>query len=428
MKQRENCNPLSWIPSLYFAEGIPAAVICEVSVILFAALGWPVERIAAAVSLLGMPWMLKPLWSPAVDIFGSRKSWVVAMQLSLGILFGATALAIPCGANAVFACLATCAFLSATHDVAADGYYLAALSEHDQSLYSGWRSVFFRIAMVAANGGLLMAVAMKYGKSELVPWQAAFGACGAVFVLGATWHSITMHRENKIKVRDESSIKDALKSLMHTEGIVTLIVFLLLYRFAEAQLGIVSKLFLIDPNGGGMSIRTYGRFVGVYGIIAMLAGGLLGGAFSAKFGLRRSILPMAIALNLPDVIYTIWAFVPIETPAMQAVLVALEQFGYGFGFTGYMLVMLYMASRCGRFSSTAFAFLSCLMIAGLRLPGLFSGALLQKMIELAVSSQTGYRWFFTWVLAATLVSYAVAIAAIRHIPEGYGTAAKDTHR
>jgi len=190
-----------------------------------------------------------------------------------------------------------------------------------------------------------------------------------------------------------------------------------LFRFAEAQLTIVSRLFLLDAAGGGLTKAQYGVMVGTVGVAAMLAGGVAGGLFAAHVGLRRALLPMALALNVPDALYAWWAFRPVDGGVTRALFIGIEQFGYGFGFTGYMLVMIYLANKCGAFQTTVFSLLSCLMIAGLRLPGMFSGTLLERA---GVFGLTDYQGFFLWVLAATLVSFAVTILAARSIPAGYG--------
>ena len=169
--------------------------------------------------------------------------------------------------------------------------------------------------------------------------------------------------------------------------------------------------------GGGLSETQYSVMVGTVGVAAMLAGGVAGGAFAARFGLKASLLPMALALNVPDALYAWWAFFPVQNDVVRAVFIGVEQFGYGFGFTGYMLLMIYLAGRCGAFQTTIFSLLTCLMIAGLRVPGMFSGWLLKHA---GVCGLSDYQGFFIWVLAATLVSFAVTLWAAGRLPAEFG--------
>lgn len=406
-----------WISTLYFAEGAPAAVICEVSLVIFSALGRPKESIPLAVSVLGMPWMFKPLWSCLVDFFGTKRQWIVVSQLLLAAFFALAAMF-----SASFGWLwwmfFAAAVVSATHDIAADGFYLVALDSHRQSLYSGLRSVFYRAAMIAANGGLIYAAA-KLGQAGFArPWLWGLGLAAAVFGVLALFHHLALPTEERgLAAPGVGELVVTLKEFFKIPDLWRFIVFLLLFRFAEAQLTIVSRLFLLDPAGGGLSQTQYSVMVGTVGVAAMLAGGVAGGFFAARVGLKAALLPMALALNVPDALYAWWAFFPIRNPVGQASFIGIEQFGYGFGFTGYMLVMICLANRCGAFQTTVFSLLSCLMIAGLRIPGMSSGWLLKHA---GVGRLTDYQGFFLWVLAATLVSFAVTQLVMRTIPADYG--------
>lgn len=405
-----------WISSLYFAEGVPAAVICELSVAIFAALGRSPESIARDVSILGMPWIFKPLWSCAVDFFGTKRRWIVGAQLLLAALFAASAW---CAGSvwALWGILFAAAFVSATHDIAADGFYIVALDDHRQTLYSGLRSVFFRAAMISGHGGALLAgveAAQIVGGS---PWSWALGLVAAVTGVLALFHVWALpHGERRIAAT-RGEFGATLKAFLKLPNLWRFIVFLLLFRFAEAQLSIVSRLFLLDPAGGAMTAREYGLTVGAAGVAAMLAGGVCGGIFAARVGLKAALLPMALALNVPDALYTWWAFNPVTDGVARTLFIAVEQFGYGFGFTGYMLVMIYLAGLCGAFQTTIFSLLTCLMVAGLRVPGMFSGWLLKHAGRAGL---TDYQGFFIWVLAATLASFGATLLAAREIPRDYG--------
>ena len=425
---RPSKDPL-WISSLYFAEGVPAAIICEVAVVIFAALGADAAEVARDVSLLGMPWMFKPLWAPVVDCFGAKKRWIIAMQLVMGALFALSAFfAVPAGRGWFFSLFMAAAFASATHDIAADGFYIVALDSHEQSLYSGLRSVFFRAAMIVANGGMLYFAARAAERFELSAWQQALLLSSLLFGILALIHALLLPAERARKGADAPTLGATLKAFFRIPHLWEFVLFLIFFRFAEAQLGIVSKLFLLDPEGGALTLERYSLFVGTLGVAAMLAGGIAGGVFAARVGLRRALIPMVLALNVPDALYAWWAFFPVSAPACQAGFIAVEQFGYGFGFTGYMLVMIYLAGRCGSFQTTVFSYLTCLMILGLRLPGAFSGALLRNLNRICgISTLSDYRSFFLWVLVSTLVSFAVTLAARRRIPGEFGVAAKRGH-
>ena len=406
-----------WVSTLYFAEGVPAAVICEVATVIFFALGRPQASIARDVSILGMPWMLKPLWSCLVDLYGTKRQWIVVTQFVLGGIFAAAA-----GLSGSFVWLwwmfFAAAVVSATHDIAADGFYIVALDDYRQSLYSGLRSVFYRVAMIGANGGLIFVAAKLGDWGVAAPWRWCLGLTAAVFGVLALFHLPALPDEvRRAASGNGGALGATLDAFLKIPDLWRFLVFLLLFRFAEAQLSVMAKLFLLDPAGGALSVKQYGVMAGTIGVAAMLAGGVLGGAFASRVGLRRALLPMALALNVPDVFYAWWAFFPVRGPVVQASFIGIEQFGYGFGFTGYMLVMIYLASRCGAFQTTIFSLLSCLMIAGLRIPGAFAGWIFERS---GVPGLTKYQGFFLWVLAATLVSFEATLLLRSRIPPGYG--------
>ena len=406
-----------WISTLYFAEGVPAAVICEVSLVIFKALGRPKESIPLAVSVLGLPWMLKPLWSCLVDFFGTKRRWIVATQLLLAAFF-AFAAAFSGSFVWLWWAFFAAALASATHDIAADGFYLVALDDHRQSLYSGLRSVAFRVAMIAANGGLIFVAARLAESGVGRPWLWGLGIAAAVFGVLALFHASALPvGERGTAAPGVGVLAATLKEFFKIPRLWRFIAFLLLFRFAEAQLTNVAKLFLLDAAGGGLTDAQYGVMVGTIGVAAMLAGGVAGGAFAARVGLRKALIPMVLALNVPDALYAWWAFFPVRNDVLRALFIGVEQFGYGVGFTGYMLVMIYLASRCGAFHTTIFSLLSCLMIAGLRLPGLFSGLILDAA---GVCGMSDYQGFFLFVLAVTPLSFAATWLVRRVIPAEYG--------
>ena len=334
------------MPTLYFAEGVPAAVICEVSIVVFVMLGWGAAKTASLVSLLGLVWVFKLLWAPAVDSLATKKKWIITTQLMLGMIFLLSSFFfVPAKADILFWLLAVGAVFSATSDIACDGFYIIALDQKGQAFYSGWRSVFYRCAMVAANGGIL-ALAAALGNSPQA-WQSCFLITGVVFVALAVFHFFILPEVESGSAgggKYFAAFFESFRNFIARRDLLLFLIFFLLYRFAEAQLTVVAKIFLLDSScGAGMPLEKYSLAVGTVGIVAMLIGGVLGGVYISRTGLRRSLIPMALALNIPDVLYLLWSFVSLKSFALQTLMIAVEQAGYGFGFTGYMLVMIRFA-------------------------------------------------------------------------------------
>ncbi len=421
MKKNRLTSPFCWVPTLYFAEGIPAAVICEVSIVVFIMLGWSAARTASLVSLLGLVWVFKLLWAPAVDSTATKKKWIVVTQLLLGATFLLSSFFLtPAKADILFLLFAAGAVLSATFDIACDGFYIIGLDKKEQAFYSGWRSVFYRCAMVAANGGIV-ALAAKLGNSPQA-WQSSFMITGIVFIVLAVLHTFILPGVESgcnVHGRYFAAFIESFKNFISRRDLLLFLTFFLCYRFAEAQLTVVSKVFLLDGNcGAGMTLERYSLAVGTVGIAAMLAGGVLGGMYISRVGLRKSLIPMAMALNIPDVLYLLWSFATVESLFYQTLMIAVEQAGYGFGFTGYMLVMIRFADGSGNYKTSHFALLTGVMILGLRLPGMFSGWLLENIPQICgMAESTKYQLFFTWVMIATLVSFGVTLLVRRKLSD-----------
>ena len=419
--------PAVWIGSLYFSEGVPAAVICEVSIVILLLLGWNAEKTTAAVNTLGLVWIFKPLWSPLVDIFKSKKFWIVAMQFCLAATFAGAALASRAADPATLvAILALAALFSATFDIAGDGFYLVSLSNYQQTLFSGLRSVFFRCAMVFANGAIVYLISQSGNDGNAC--GTAFGFLAILFVALAIFHLAALPKCENASPRSSGGIFSSwqrfvalMRDFFTRQKLWKYLIFILFYRFAEAQLGVISKIFLLDKNGGAMPLSKYSIAVGSIGIAAMLLGGVLGGIYASRAGLKKSLLLMAAALNLPDALYLLWGFVPINSFWLQNAVIAVEQFGYGFGFAGYMLLMIYFTSGSGEFKTSHFSILTGFMILGLRLPGIFSGKLLTVLPELFQKSElSNYQLFFIWVMLATLVSFAATLLVLPEIDADFG--------
>ena len=404
-------DPWAWIPTLYVAEGLPYVVVMSVSVVLYKGMGLSNTDIALATSWLYLPWVIKPLWSPVVDILGTRRRWIWVTQLVVGAALAGVALSIPAPDffrwTLVFFWLL--AFDSATHDIAADGFYMLATTEQQQSLFVGVRSMFYRVATIAGQGLLVMlagAIQSRTGDLRLA-WSVAMGAASVLFLAFGAWHRFVLPRPPVDRPGEARKIPQFVREFLRTFGsffrkprIVALLLFLLLYRFGEAQLVKLVAPFLLDPRAeGGLALSTtqVGFVYGTVGIGALTLGGVLGGWMISRHGLKAWLWPMLLAIHLPDAMFVYLAYAqPTSLPVIQ-LCVAIEQFGYGFGFAAYLMYMIYVAR--GEHQTAHYAICTGFMALGMMLPGMWSGWL-QDLV--------GYRHFFVWVILATVPSFVVA--------------------
>lgn len=404
-------SPWAWIPSLYFAEGMPYVIVMTVSVIMYKNLGVSNTEIAFYTSWLYLPWVIKPLWSPLVDIVKTKRIWIVAMQLLVGAGLAGVALTLPVDnfLRWSLAFLWLLAFSSATHDIAADGFYMLGLSEHQQAWFVGVRSTFYRLAMITGQGLLVMlAGAIETWSGDItLAWVITFYGLAGLFLMFSLYHQLMLPRpvSDTPRVRSGSAallrdFLDTFVSFFRKEHVVAALAFLLLFRFAEAQLAKMAAPFLLDSaaaGGLGLSTSQVGFVYGTVGVALLTLGGILGGVLAARHGLKFWLWWMVAAINLPNAVYIFLSFVQPESYWVVSLAVAVEQFGYGFGFTAYMLYMIYFSR--GEHETAHFAICTGFMALGMMLPGMFSGWL-QELI--------GYRAFFTWVMLATIPSFIVA--------------------
>ena len=405
-------RPWLWIPTVYFAEGMPNALVATVSVMLYNDLGVSNEATAFFTSLLYLPWVIKPLWSPAVDILKTRRLWIWTMQLLLGIGLAGVALMIPAPhfVRWTIVFLGLLAFSSATHDIAADGFYMLATTEHEQSFFIGFRSVFFNVGKISAQGGLVY-LAGQLGRQSGNPafgWAIAFGVGAVIFlVLGAYHRFVLPHPaadEPKVAVNTGDFWTGFFKtfgSFFQKPNIVVLLLFLLLYRLGEAQLVKIIPIFLHAPpekGGLGLAIEKISLIYGSVGVVTFMVGALLGGFVVARHGLKFWLWPMLLAIHLPDAVFIWLAYAQPDNFWAIGTGVAVEQFGYGFGFTAFMLYMIYIAR--GEHQTAHYAICTGFMALGMMLPGMWSGWLQEHI---------GYPHFFVWVLLATIPSFIVAL-------------------
>jgi PAT family beta-lactamase induction signal transducer AmpG len=404
-------SPWVWVPTLYLAEGLPYALVMSVAVVLYKNLGVSNQDSAFYTSLLYLPWTIKPLWSPVVDLLLTRRLWIWTMQLAVagGLAGVALAISAPHFLAFTLALFWLVAIASATHDIAADGFYLLALAERQQALFSGVRNTFYRVANIAAQGGLIVLVGQIQTRtgSFTSAWMLAFALMAGMLLLLGFYHRFVLPRPMVDRPRSAASpeVLTANFALTFVEffrkpKIVILIAFLLLYRFGEAQLSSVSKFFLLDSRsqgGLGLTDNQYGWLYGIIGVAALLGGGLLGGLVVSRRGLKFWLWPMLLAIHLPDAIFIWFAWARPANLFVIGAGVAVEQFGYGFGFAAFMLYMIYIAR--GPHATAHYAICTGFMAAGMMLPGLWSGWLQEYL---------GYQNFFIWVILATIPSFLIA--------------------
>ncbi len=404
----------SWLPSLYFAQGLPFVAVMTVSVIMYKRLDISNTEIAFYTSWLYLPWVIKPLWSPIVDILKTRRFWIIAMQLLVGAGFAAIALCIPTDNFFRYSLAAfwLVAFSSATHDIAADGFYILSLNDHEQAWFVGVRNTFFRLAMISGQGLLVMVAGFLESETNnlQLSWSVAFYLLAAIFVMLFAWHRRVLPRPDADIEGEAESLRTLLAKFVETfitffrkEHIGKVIAFLLLYRVAEAQLTKLAPPFLLDGGAvGGLGLGTadVGFVYGTAGALMLTLGGLAGGFLAARNGLKYWIWWMVMAINLPDAVYVLLAYLQPESLLPVVIAVGVEQFGYGLGFAAYTLYMLYVSR--GAHSTAHFAICTGFMALGMMLPGMFSGWLQESL---------GYQHFFVWVLIATIPSF-LAVAMI----------------
>ena len=385
-------SPWSWIPSLYFAEGLPYVAVMTISLILYKQLGLSNADITFYTSWLYLPWVIKPLWSPFIDIVKTKRWWITTMQLLIGAAFGGIAFTIPSdfwlqGTLCFFWLMA---FASATHDIAADGFYMLGLDQHDQAWFVGIRSTFYRFATIFGQGVLVMIAGnlqVVFRNSIAFSWSLMFYGVAGLFIAIWLWHSYVLphpsedeentHVEGEVKTVSSNSVlrdlKSTIKTFFQKEQVVAGILFMLFYRMPEGLLAKVSSLFLIDNahNGGlGLSPQEYGLVQGTVGVIGLTLGGILGGMCAGKDGLKKWLWPMVCAITLPDLVYVYLAFALPSNFIIVNICVFIEQFGYGFGFTAYMLYLIYYSR--GNYKTSHYALCTAFMALSMMIPGLFA--------------------------------------------------------
>jgi PAT family beta-lactamase induction signal transducer AmpG len=404
MAASANRNPWSWIPTLYYTQGIPYVMVVTVSVILYKDLGVPNTQLALYTSLLSLPWAFKPLWSPFIDIFRTKRWWTYAMQAAIaaGFAGAAVTLGTPWFFEASLAFLFLIAFCSSTHDIAADGFYMLSLSEERQSFFVGIRSTFFRLAMWSGEGLFVVFAGLLATRIEdpATPWILVLGGLAVLMAGMSAYHAAVLPapaEDAPARREGESPLKavwDTLADFFRKDQIVLAVFFVLLYRLGEGQLVKLAAPFLMDSRelgGLGLSVTDVGVINGVIGLLALTAGGILGGVAISRHGLKAWLWPMILIINLPNLAY--WALARYQPDSFTVIstLVGVEKFGYGFGFAAFLMYLIYLAR--GPYKTAHYAFGTALMAFGMAIPGAISGFVQQAL---------GYERFFLWVLASAL--------------------------
>ncbi len=403
-QKRTSRNPWVWIPTLYFAEGIPYILINTVSVICYKKMGIDNAQIAFWTSWLYLPWVIKMFWGPLVDNISTKRNWILYTQLFMAgcLSFIAFTLHLPVYFTVSLFAFTIGAFVSATHDIAADGLYLLALNKEDQAFFVGIRSVFYRIAMIFGSG-LLVYIAGQFEvslKNIPLSWTIVFGISACIFLLIFIYHRFILPYPESDKPRisrDRTPYVKIFAQYFSQKRIWAILLFILFYRFGEAMLVKLASPFLLDKHevgGLGLSTSEVGIVYGTVGVICLILGGIVGGWVISKYGLKKCIWFFAITLNVPHLAYLYMAYV--QPPIQLAFpLVAIEQFGYGFGFTAFMVYLMYISK--GEYKTSFFAISTGIMALGMMLPGLISGYIQQAV---------GYKLFFIIVLLMAIPGLA----------------------
>ena len=438
MNKLKNISPWVWVPTLYFAQGIPYFIVNNISVMMFAKMGVPNGQMALFTSLLYLPWAIKPFWSPFVDIIKTKRWWTIAMQIIMSAAFVLLTLSMPHPEPELIASgqtpislftitlllFAITAFASATHDIAADGFYMIALTQKNQAAFVGIRSTFYRLSSIFGQGVLVYIAGLIETNTGNIPmsWQITLLVTAVLFCGVTLYHTFFMpHPEVEKKPEAEkTSAKMIMQEFGRTfvtyftkPGLILAILFMLLYRLPEAFLIKMCTPFLVasrDVGGLGLSTENVGLAYGTIGVLFLTIGGILGGLYASKVGLKKSLWWMAAGMTLPCLTFVYLAECLPTNIVLISIAIAVEQFGYGFGFTAYMLYMIYFSE--GEFKTSHYAICTAFMAFSMMIPGMFAGYL-QEML--------GYALFLWMVIACCVATVIITYFADRKIDPNYGT-------
>ncbi len=410
-------SPWLWIPTLYFVEGLPYFIVNTISLVMFKDMGMDNGTLALLTSLISIPWVVKPLWSPFVDLVRSKRWWILVMQFVMFAAIGLVAATVRLSTFTLTLILfIVAAFASATHDIAADGFYMLALDEKRQSAFVGIRSTFYRIASVFGQGVLVVMAGLLEKRMGNIPaaWSVTMIVSAAILALFSVYHLFVLPRPSDDAPAAEQTVGgifrgfgDAFASFFRKKGVWLAIAFMLLYRLPEAFSVKMLFPFFRDPaelGGLGFSTDMYGVVFGTFGVVALLAGGILGGLAAARYGLRKCLWPMALSLALPCAVYLFMSIAQPQSLWVVGACVVFDQFGYGFGFSAYMLYMMHFSQ--GPLKTSHYAICTAFMALSMMLPGLVAGYLQQAL---------GYVGFFILVMICCFATFLVTFFVQRRL-------------
>ena len=436
MDQMKTKSPWWWVPSLYFAEGIPYFLVNNISVMMFTKMGVPNGQMAFFTTLLYFPWFLKGLWSPIVDVIRTKRWWIVTMQVLMTAMMLLLTLTLPKPSPELIASGQTSAglfwftlvlfiitaFASATHDIAADGFYMLAHSPSSQAAFIGIRSTFYRISSVFGQGVLVLIAGLVERSSGNIPlsWQVTLGVSALVFAAVSLSQIFFLPRSAddapRVKADEAANTWKELGASFVTfftkPGVLLAIFFMLLYRLPDGFLIMMCQPFLVaavEKGGLGLPTDVVGIVYGTFGVIALLAGGIVGGLVASRLGLRQSLWWMAAGMTLPCLTFVYLATFLPQNVVIITIALAVEQFGYGFGFTAYMLYMMYFSE--GEFKTSHYAICTAFMALSMMLPGFVAGYIQEAI---------GYVNFFWMVMLCCLATVGVTFLARRKVNPEYG--------
>jgi MFS transporter, PAT family, beta-lactamase induction signal transducer AmpG len=412
-----NSKPWYWIPLLNFASGFPYVIIISVSVLMYKNLGISNEDIGLYTSLLYLPWVIKPLWSPFIDLHSTKRKWFLSMQLFISVAFLIVGFIIPTSQFFIMslAIFWMAAFASASNDVASDGFYMLALTKDQQSFFLGIRSTFYRASMLTGNGLIILLAGYlehRFNDNQKA-WSYTMIFVGLIMSF-LTIYNFFLTPKTELPIvngqTEEKNFATVFGSFFKKKQIGLILTFILLFRLGESQLLKMLTPFLVDKiDVGGLGLETedVGIIYGTFGLIALTIGGILGGIAISKHGLGKWMLPMILTMHLPIIGFILLAhFHPISVYYIY-VAVILEQFGYGFGFAAFMMFLIYVAE--GESKTSHYSIATGFMALGMMLPGMLSGYIQEYL---------GYANFFIWVLLATIPGLVLSLFLI--YPKDFG--------
>jgi PAT family beta-lactamase induction signal transducer AmpG len=419
MEKSQARTPWLWVPTLYFGQGLPYVVVMMLSTIMYKNYHLSNTDIALYTSWLYLPWVIKPLWSPLIDMYRTKRFWIVSLQLLIGASLALVALttSLPHFFQLSLAVLWLMAFSSATHDIAADGFYMLGMPQHQQAAFVGLRSTFYKLAVIAGQGGLvyLAGELITSTGSVQLAWSVVFYILAAIFGALFLYHQLVLPRpasdhSTAMHGNVVADFADTFATFFRKKHIGLVLAFLLLFRFGEAQSLKLATPFMLDSTAeGGLGLTTsqVGLVYGSIGMLALTLGGLLGGVLISRFGLKRCLWLMVAAIHLPNLVFVYLAFALPANIYLIGATIAIEQFGYGFGFTAYLMYMIMVSD--GVHKTAHYAICTGFMALGMMLPGMASGWIQQQL---------GYQHFFVWVCVATIPAFL--LAAKLEIDPGFG--------